>query len=103
MPSGEKTGCVSQAGFSVSGSGGADPSTGTRYRSKSVDHASPLPPSREAKMSCFPSGVKVISSAPPNGFDGTSPVRPAVTSTASPPATERTNSRDLRPSFQWSQ
>jgi len=103
LPSGENAGWVSQAGLSVSFFGGAEASTGARYRSKLVDHASSRPASRAVKTTPQLSGVNVNSSVPPNGLLGASASMPAIRSTGSPPAFGITNRWLRRPSVQVSQ
>ncbi len=72
---------MSQAGLAaVRSRGGWEPSTGAWKRSKFVDQASCRPASRAAKTSDLPSGVKVYSSVPPNGFDGESATMPRIRS-----------------------
>ena len=104
LPSGENTGCASQAGLSAVRLRGSPPSTRTSYRSKFVDHGSDLPltRAREHELRCRRART-CIRSASPNGLEGTSASSVAVSASGSPcagrsPSSARTAARCGRPS-----
>src|SRR3569833_616464 len=60
------------------------PSAATSNISRFVDHASVLPLMRAVNATRLPSGLKLNSSSPPHGFDGTSASSVRLRSTGTP-------------------
>ena len=84
--------------------GDFEASIGARNRSKLVDQASSRPASRAVKTTSWPSGVKVNSSGPPQGFDGVSAsMQCHHVDRRDFPAEGITNRCERRPSLQVSQ
>ena len=104
VPSCEKAGCVSVAGFAlVTDAGFAEPSAGTTKRSLFVDHASSRPTIFDVKTTCAPSLVIATSPRSPKGFVGASYASPFIRSTGAAAASLHTKRCERRPSSHVSQ